>query len=52
MMEHAPCRGWSNVLTGGKGVSKDEVRAMFDDAKAKREASAPKAVDHNNALKP
>lgn len=26
----------SDVLTGGKGVSEDEVRAMFADAKAKR----------------
>jgi hypothetical protein len=26
----------SDVLTGGKGVSEDEVRTMFADAKAKR----------------
>jgi hypothetical protein len=26
----------SDVLTGGKGMTEDEVRAMFADAKAKR----------------
>jgi len=43
----------SDMLLGdGKGVSEDEVRAMFADAKAKREACATKGVDHNKALRP
>jgi hypothetical protein len=32
----------SDVLTGGKGMSEDEVRAVFADAKAKREIVAPR----------
>ena len=42
----------SDVLTGGEGVREDEVRAMFEDAKAKRQASAPETADYNKASKP
>lgn len=34
----------SDVLTGGKGVSEDEVQAMFADAKAKRSDVAPRST--------
>lgn len=42
----------SDVLTGGNGVSEDQVQAMFDDAKAKREANASDVVEHNKTPEP